>query len=413
MAGQPGFFDVGERLKALSAAGDPLERLAAAVDFGLFRAELDAALRRSDRAKGGRPPYDPVLMFKVLVLQTLYTLSDEQTEYQLKDRLSFMRFVDLALHEPVPDATTVWLFRERLVRAGAIERLFARFDDALREEGLLAMGGQIVDATVVKARTARLTAEEKAAIRGGGTPEGWTPARKAQIDRDARWTLRRGRKRPRAADGGSRRRAVAIAVPVFGYKSHLGIDRVHGLIRTWTVTHAAAHDGGQLGSLLDPANTARGSGPTRPTARPPASSSWPAAATSATSSARSPGASRCRATSPAATPPGAGCGPRSSTCSRPRSAGSGWSSGPSGSPAPGPRSAWRTWPTTSPASPGSRPEVFCPPSAPGPPRPGGGGRLEAPIRMPCPGEPRPPLKTRPRSVPKAGSSRCPRAWWTA
>ncbi len=258
MAGQPGFFDVGERLKALSAAGDPLERLAAAVDFGLFRAELDAALRRSDRAKGGRPPYDPVLMFKVLVLQTLYTLSDEQTEYQLKDRLSFMRFVDLALHEPVPDATTVWLFRERLVRAGAIERLFARFDDALREEGLLAMGGQIVDATVVKARTARLTAEEKAAIRGGGTPEGWTPARKAQIDRDARWTLRRGRKRPRAAHGGSRRRAVAIAVPVFGYKSHLGIDRVHGLIRTWTVTHAAAHDGGQLGSLLDPANTARG-----------------------------------------------------------------------------------------------------------------------------------------------------------
>ena len=80
-------------------------------------------------------------MFEVLVLQTLYTLSDEQTEYQLKDRLSFMRFVDLALHEPVPDATTVWLFRERLVRAGAIERLFARFDDALREEGLLAMGG--------------------------------------------------------------------------------------------------------------------------------------------------------------------------------------------------------------------------------------------------------------------------------
>ena len=198
-------------------------------------------------------------MFEALVLQALYTLSDEQTEYQLKDRrLSFMRFVDLALHEPVPDATTVWLFRERLVRAGAIERLFARFDDAPREKGLLAMGGQVVDATVVKARTARLTAEEKAAIRGGGTPEGWTPARKAQIDRDARWTLRRGRKRPRAADGGSRRQAVAITVPVSGYESHLGIDRAHGLIRTWTVTHAAAHDGGQLGSLPDPADTARG-----------------------------------------------------------------------------------------------------------------------------------------------------------
>ena len=197
-------------------------------------------------------------MFRVLVLQTLYTLSDEQAEYQLKDRLSFMRFVGLALHEPVPDATTIWLFREQLVRAGAIEKLFAHFDTILREQGLLAMGGQIIDATVVQARPARLTAEEKAAIRRGEEPEGWTPARKAQIDRDARWTLKRGRKRPPAEDGGSRRQAVAIAVPVFGYKSHLGIDRAHGLIRTWTVTHAAAHEGGQLGALLDPDNTASG-----------------------------------------------------------------------------------------------------------------------------------------------------------
>ena len=216
MSGQPGFFDAEERLRALSAAGDPLERLARAVDFELFRAELGAALRRSDRAKGGRPPYDPVPMFKVLVLQTLYTLSDDQAEYQLRDRLSFMRFAGLALHEPVPDAKTVWLFREQLVRAGAVERLFARFDAALREQGLLAMGGQIVDATVVQARTARLTAEEKAAVRRGEEPAGWTPAREAQIDRDARWTLRRGRKRPAPGGTASERQAVAIAVPVFG-----------------------------------------------------------------------------------------------------------------------------------------------------------------------------------------------------
>jgi len=97
MAGQPGFFDSDERLEWLSAAGDPLERLAAVVDFELFRGELERALKRSDRAKGGRPPYDAVLMFKVLVLQTLYTLSDDQTEYQLRDRLSFMRFIGLAL----------------------------------------------------------------------------------------------------------------------------------------------------------------------------------------------------------------------------------------------------------------------------------------------------------------------------
>ena len=102
-----GFFDADERLKALSQSGDPLERLKKAVDFEQFRAELDKALARSDRAKGGRPPYDAVLMFKVLVLQTLYTLPDEQAEHQIKDQLSFMRFLGLALHDPVLDATTI------------------------------------------------------------------------------------------------------------------------------------------------------------------------------------------------------------------------------------------------------------------------------------------------------------------
>ena len=104
MAGQRGFFDVDERYASLSAAGDPLERLLAVVDFELFRGGLDAALDRSDRARGGRPPYDAVLMFKVLVLQTLYTLSDDQTEDQIRDRLSFMRFLGLALEDRVPDA---------------------------------------------------------------------------------------------------------------------------------------------------------------------------------------------------------------------------------------------------------------------------------------------------------------------
>ena len=124
MAGQPRFFDGDERLKALSAAGDPLGRLAQVIDFEMFRDDLEAALSRSDRVRGGRPAYDAVLMFRVLVLQTLYTLSDDQTEYQLKDRLSFTRFVGLALHDPVPDAKTIWLYREQLARAGAVEQLF-------------------------------------------------------------------------------------------------------------------------------------------------------------------------------------------------------------------------------------------------------------------------------------------------
>jgi transposase, IS5 family len=134
-------------------------------------------------------------MLKVLVLQTLYTLSDDQTAYQIRDRLSFMRFVGLALEDRVPDAKTVWLFREQLTRAGAIEGLFRRFDAVLRGAGYLAMGGQIVDATVIQARRPRLTRGEKATIQGGGIPETWSPAKRAQMDTDGRWTLKRSRKR--------------------------------------------------------------------------------------------------------------------------------------------------------------------------------------------------------------------------
>ena len=256
MAGQAGFFDRDERYAALSAAGDPLERLAMVVDFELLRSELQGALDRSDRARGGRPPYDAVLMFKVLVLQTLYTLSDDQTEYQIKDRLSFMRFLGLAFEDRVPDAKTIWLFREQLTRAGAIERLFRRFDAVLRDAGYLAMGGQIVDATVIQARRPRLSRDEKATIRGGAVPAGWSKAKRAQMDTEGRWTLKRGRKRSADPGKAPERLRTELVIPVFGYKNHLGIDRRHGFIRRFIVTDAASHDGRQLGKLLDPYNTA-------------------------------------------------------------------------------------------------------------------------------------------------------------
>ena len=255
MSGQRGFFDIDERYAALSAAGDPLQRLASVVDFEVFRPVLDAALARADRTKGGRPPYDAVLMFKVLVLQALYGLSDEQAEFQLHDRLSFMRFVGLELHEAVPDATTIWLYREQLKRAGAVDTLFRRFDAVLAAKGYLAMGGQIIDATIVAAPRQKLTADEKAVVKAGGTPAGWSKAKRRQKDRDARWTLKRGRTRPKP-EGGAARTGVEIAVPVFGYKSHLNIDRRHRLIRAWSVTDAAAHDSRRLPDLLDRENTA-------------------------------------------------------------------------------------------------------------------------------------------------------------
>ena len=120
----------------------------------MFRADLERAVPRSDRSKGGRPPYDHVLMFRVLILQSSYSLSDERTEYLIKDRLSFMRFLGLSLAQSVPDANSIWNFREALTRTivdgkPAIEVLFKRFDAALAQAGFLAMGGQIIDATIV------------------------------------------------------------------------------------------------------------------------------------------------------------------------------------------------------------------------------------------------------------------------
>jgi transposase, IS5 family len=255
--GQPGFFDLDERYRMLAESGDPLIKLAELIEFEIFRGPLVGALARSDGSKGGRPPYDPVLMFKILVLQTLYTLSDDAAEFQIKDRLSFMRFLGLGLHDRVPDAKTIWLFREQLTRAGAIRELFASFDAHLKARGHLAMSGQIVDASIIAAPRQRNTEAEKTAIKEGRIPEDWAaqPNKLAQKDRDARWTLKRAKARPRGEDGITKPR-VEIAIPVFGYKNHVSIDRAHGFVRRFTVTDAATYDGGQLMSLLDKDNTA-------------------------------------------------------------------------------------------------------------------------------------------------------------
>jgi transposase, IS5 family len=259
MVGQPGFFDVEDRLKQLTAKGDALERLNAVVDFELFRTDLEGAVPRSDRAKGGRPPFDHVLMFKVLILQSRHTLSDERTEYLIRDRLSFMRFLGLGLADTVPDANTIWGFREALTRARiagkpAIEVLFERFDAALAAAGFVAMSGQIIDASIVAAPKQRNTESEKRDIKEGRIPPAWAakPAKLRQKDRDARWTVKYTKAKPNE-EGMPR---VDLAIPAFGYKNHLGIDRRHRLVRRWRVTDAARHDGALLPELIDPNNTA-------------------------------------------------------------------------------------------------------------------------------------------------------------
>lgn len=256
MIGQPGFFDIDERLKRLSDLGDQLEAFSCAVDFEIFRPDLVKALAYSDGSQGGRPPFDPVMMLKVLVIQSANNLSDERAEFLISDRLSFMRFLGLGLSDRVPDARTIWLFREKLTKAGAIQALFDRFDATLRASGYIAMGGQIVDASLIAAPKQRNTEDEKKELKEGRIPEDWQarPAKLRQKDRDARWTVKFSKAKERP-DGS--KPPVDIAIPTFGYQNHISIDRRFGLIRKWQATDAAAYEGARLREgLLDKSNTA-------------------------------------------------------------------------------------------------------------------------------------------------------------
>jgi transposase, IS5 family len=239
--GQMGFYDLDKRLEAISAKGDPLELIKATVPWESFRAEIEAVTRpkaEERKSPAGRKPYDAILMFKILVLQTLHNLADEQLEYLIRDRYSFMRFLDLGLEDPVPDATTVWLFREALAKAGLVAKLFVLFNQHLEAKGYIARGGQIVDATIVSAPMQRNSRSENEAIKAGKTPEGWQekPAKNAQKDKDARWTKKHDRS-------------------FYGYKNHIGIDRAHKLIRRYAETDASVHDSQKLDDVLDKSNT--------------------------------------------------------------------------------------------------------------------------------------------------------------
>lgn len=143
-------FSLAEHLERLSKDGDPLEVLAGTIEFELFRPLLTKGLGYSDGGKGGRPPFDPVAMFKVLVVQAQHNLSDARMEFMIRDRLSWMRFFGFDLGGAMPDENTIRHYRNRLTESGSLEALMQAFEQQLREAGYLAMGGQIVDATLVQ-----------------------------------------------------------------------------------------------------------------------------------------------------------------------------------------------------------------------------------------------------------------------
>ncbi|MEJ7609799.1 MAG: IS5 family transposase [Ferruginibacter sp.] len=228
-----GLFDEQIRLEKLSKKQDPLERLSGHIDFEFFRKPLSKFFDKDyDPAKGGRPAYDYVLMFKILILQRYYNLSDDTIEYAILDRLSFMRFLGLGINNAVPDAKTIWLFRDKLSKGNMIEKLFGYLDKQLDTDGIIVHKGKLVDATIVEVPIQRNTRDENKELGEGTIPQDWTENKLRQKDTDAKWVKHNGKKH-------------------FGYKDHVKADTKTKLITAYAVTTANVHDSEMIDVLLD------------------------------------------------------------------------------------------------------------------------------------------------------------------
>jgi IS5 family transposase len=232
---QSSLFDLENRYASLSEAGDPLERLDAAIDWEIFRPILVRIDAKERKSAAGRKPTCRILMFKMLILQRLHNLSDERLQFQVTDRLSFMRFLGLELSGEVPDARTVWAFRELLKEHSLVEPLFARLSQVLADLGVELKSGQIIDATFVPVPIQRNGREDNALIKQDAVPIDWgkTPTKRAQKDIDARWTRKGGQNH-------------------YGYKNHINIDRTTKLITAHVTTPAHIHDSQVLDAVLRP-----------------------------------------------------------------------------------------------------------------------------------------------------------------
>jgi IS5 family transposase len=227
-----GLFDSTDRLDQIRGMGDPLAALETVMDWTIFTPVLDRIPRVEPRGPGGRPAYAPLLMFKILVVQSLYGLSDEQTQFQILDRRSFHRFLGLSEADPVPDQNTIREFREKLTKADLIAELFAAFNARLADRGFITRKGQIIDASFVEVPRQRNSRPENEAIKRGEVPEGWEKDAKmlAHKDLDARWTKKNEQN-------------------FYGYKDHVVADLESKLIVRAEVTTANVHDSQTLDTL--------------------------------------------------------------------------------------------------------------------------------------------------------------------
>lgn len=234
---QTSLFDLENRYASLSEAGDPLERLDAVIDWEIFRSILERIDAKERKSAAGRKPTCRMLMFKMLILQRLHNLSDERLQYQVTDRLSFMRFLGLDLAADVPDARTIWAFREVLREHQLVESLFDRLNQALADLGVEMKSGQLICHLRPCPHPAN-GREDNALIKQGAVPVEWgkTPTKLAHKDTDARWTKKGGQHH-------------------YGYKNHINIDRDTKLITAHTCTDASVHDSQAFDEILRDVDT--------------------------------------------------------------------------------------------------------------------------------------------------------------
>lgn len=229
---QINFLAEDNRLVRLSQMGDPLEKVAASVKFEQFRPLLNQVFPHIKGEKGGRPAWDNVLMFKIMLLQQWYNIADDMTEYLINDRLSFQRFLNFSLGDKVPDAKTIWLYKETLKNSGKAEELFYLFTKSLEEKKVITRKGSIVDASFVDVPKQRNHRNENEKIKNGEKIEEWTENKRCQKDVEARWTKKNNETH-------------------FGYKNHAKVDKDSKLIVCFSVTDASVHDSKEIVGLVD------------------------------------------------------------------------------------------------------------------------------------------------------------------
>jgi IS5 family transposase len=227
MTGHSTFFDApfAEQLAKMAQINDFLPKLKTLIDWELFRPDLSKVREKERLSPAGRPPFDELLMFKVLVLKTTHNLSDDQMEYQIRDRISFRDFLGLSILDRMPDAKTIWLFADQLKDLGLERVLFDRFNEELDRAGFSVKSGLILDGSFVEVPRPRNTKEENERLKNGEAPESvfTNPHVLAQKDVEAEWT-KKGNE------------------TYCGYENHALVDDGHKFVRDYGVTGAAVHD---------------------------------------------------------------------------------------------------------------------------------------------------------------------------